>query len=176
MNTIQITRKDPLLLFRDRRTWSVLVALPLVFIAIIGSSTGQLFSEAGAARKIKIGVVDAQHSDQSVHVVDELHGIEALELSTFDDRALARTALAEDKIHVMLYIGPSYDLRVDALEVYDVLHPEEGRLAGKLKNFDIAVESGSFLANASELVEIVVFAKTLQTIAGPVVRKNPKLA
>lgn len=176
MNASQITRKDLLLLFRDRRTLSVLVALPLAFIAIIGSSTGQLFSEAGAARKIKVGVVDAQRSDQSAHVVDELHGIAALEILTYDDRPLARTALAEDKIHVLLYIGPEYDKQVEALEVYDVLHPEEGRLVGKLKNFDMAVESGSFLANASELVEIVVFAKALQTIAGPVVKKDPKLA
>src|SRR5437868_9565401 len=119
MNAIEITRKDLLLLFRDRRTLSVLVALPLAFIAIIGSSTGQLFSQAGAARKIKIGVVDAQHSDQSVKVVDELHRIAALEVSNFDDRPAARTALAEDNIHVLLYIGPAYDKRVDALEVYD---------------------------------------------------------
>jgi ABC-2 type transport system permease protein len=176
MNASQITRKDLLLLFRDRRTLSVLVALPLAFIAIIGSSTGQLFSQAGAARKIKIGVVNAQHSDQSVKVVDELQSIAALDVSNFDDRPAARTDLAEDKIHVLLYIGPAYDKLVAELEVYDVLHPEEGRLAGKLKNLDIAVESGSFLANASELVEIVVFAKTLQTIAGPVVRKDSKLA
>ena len=176
MNASQITRKDLLLLFRDRRTLSVLVALPLAFIAIIGSSTGQLFSQAGAARKIKIGVVDAQHSDQSIKVVDELQSIAALDVSTFDDRPAARTALAEDKIHVLLFIGHSYDKQVAALEVYDVLHPEEGRLKGKLKSLDIAVESGSFLANASELVEIVVFAKTLQTIAGPVVKKDSKLA
>src|SRR5580700_7033698 len=116
MNASQITRKDLLLLFRDRRTLSVLVALPLAFIAIIGSSTGQLFSQAGAARKIKIGVVDAQHSDQSVKVIDELHRIEALSVANFDDRSAARTALAEDKIHVLLYIGPTFDTRVTALE------------------------------------------------------------
>jgi ABC-2 type transport system permease protein len=176
MNASQITRKDLLLLFRDRRTLSVLIALPLAFIAIIGSSTGQLFSEAGAARKIKVGIVDAQHSQQSIQVVDELHGIEALEISAFDDRPVGRTALALDKIHVLLFIGPAFDNRVAALEVYDVLHPDEGRLGGRLKSLDISVESGSFLANASELVEIVVFAKTLQTVAGPVVKKDSKLA
>ncbi len=176
MNASQITRKDLLLLFRDRRTLSVLVALPLAFIAIIGSSTGQLFSQAGAARKIKIGVVDAQHSDQSVKVVDELHRIEALDISTFDDRPAARTALAEDKIHVLLYIGPSYDARVDALEVYEVLHLQEGRLKYKLDSLDMAVESGSFLANASELVREVVFAKTYQTFADTVVKKDKVLA
>src|SRR5258708_14997680 len=163
MISSHITRKDLLLLFRDRRTLSVLVALPLAFISIIGSSTGQLFSQAGAARKIKIGVVDAQHSDQSVKIVDELLGVSALEISNYSDRPTARTALAEDKIHVLLYIGPSYDARVDALEVYDLFHQREGRLKKKLDSLDIAVESGSFLANASELVREVIFAKTFQT-------------
>ena len=176
INASQITKKDLLLLFRDRRTLSVLVALPLAFIAIIGSSTGQLFSQAQTARKIKIGVVDAQHSDQSIKVVDELHRISALEISNFDDRPAARTALAEDDIHVLLYIGPSYDKQVDALEVYDLFHRDEGRLKGKLKSLDISVESGSFLANASELVKVVVFDLAFQTIAETVVKKDTKLA
>lgn len=176
MNAIEITRKDLLLLFRDRRTLSVLVALPLAFIAIIGSSTGQLFSQAGAARKIKVGVVDAQRSKQSVNVVDELQRIEALDVSNFDDRPAARIALAEDKIHVLLYIGPSYDTLVDALEPYDLFHRDEGRLKERLKSLDIAVESGSFLANASELVKIVVFDLAYQTIASPVIQKDTKLA
>src|SRR5258708_5215986 len=133
MNSLQITRKDLLLLFRDRRTLSVLVALPLAFIAIIGSSTGQLFSQAGAARKIKVGVVDAQHSELSAKIVDEISGVAALEISSYGDRPAARTALAEDKIHVMLYIGPAYDAQVDALEVFDLFHLQEGRLKKKLE-------------------------------------------
>ncbi len=176
MNAFQITRKDLLLLFRDRRTLSVLVALPLAFIAIIGSSTGQLFSEAGAARKIKVGVVDAQHSELSGKIVDELIGISALEISKFDDRPAARAGLAEDSIHVLLYIGPAYDARVDALEVFDLFHLQEGRLRTKLDSLDIAVESGSFLANASELVREVVFAKTYQTFADTVIKKDKGLA
>ena len=176
MNAIQITRKDLLLLFRDRRTLSVLVALPLAFIAIIGSSTGQLFSQAESARKIKIGVVDAQRSELSAKIVDELLGIAALEISNYDDRPAARTALAEDKIHVLLYIGPTYDARVDALEAFDLFHQKEGRLKTRLDSLDISVESGSFLANASELVREVVFAKTFQTFADTVVKKDKKLA
>jgi len=176
MNALEITRKDLLLLFRDRRTLSVLVALPLAFIAIIGSSTGQLFSQAGAARKIKVGVVNAQQGELSDRIVQELEGISALELSNFEDRPAARTALAEDKIHVLLYIGPSYVARVDALEVFDLFHLQQGRLKHKLEYLDIAVESGSFLANASELVREVVFAKTYQTFADTVIKKDKGLA
>ena len=176
MNASQITIKDLLLLFRDRRTLSVLVALPLAFIAIIGSSTGQLFSQAEAARKIKVAVVDAQHSKQSASVIDELHQLSSLEISNFDDRPAARAALAEDKVHVLLYIGTSFDKLVDRLEAYDLFHLDQGRLKGGLKSLDIAVESGTFLAQASELVKVVVFTKVMQTIAGPVIKKNTKLA
>ena len=45
MNTIRITLKDLRLLTRDRRALVVLVALPLVLIAVIGSSAGRLVEE-----------------------------------------------------------------------------------------------------------------------------------
>ncbi len=176
MNASQITKKDLLLLSRDRRTLFVLIALPLAFIAIIGSSTGQLFSEAQNSRKYKLGVVDCDKTELSTRLVEELHVLQALEVEPFPDRASARMALAEDKIHVLLEIGPKYHERVDELEVYDMLHADAGRLQGKLKNLDVTVEAGSFLANASELLEIVVFSYALKTISPTVVKKNRKLA
>lgn len=42
MNAWEITKKDLRLLTRDRRALSVLVALPLIFIAILGFSTSKL--------------------------------------------------------------------------------------------------------------------------------------
>ena len=44
MNVWQITRKDLVLLFRDSRAIFVLVALPLMFIAIIGTTSKKLLS------------------------------------------------------------------------------------------------------------------------------------
>ncbi len=176
MNASQITKKDLLLLYRDRRTLAVLVALPLVFISILGASTGKLFSSAQQAGKYKIGVVDDDRTDVSEKIVDELGRITALELSAFSDRRDAEVARAEGKIHVLLYIGPEFHQRVDELEIYDVLHTEEGRLKGKLKSLNIDVEAGSYLANASELLRIVVFNLTQQTIVPMVLTKDPKLA
>jgi ABC-2 type transport system permease protein len=176
MNASQITWKDLLLLSRDRRTLFVLVALPLAFIAIIGSSTGQLFSEAQNARKYKLGVVDTDKSELATNLIDELHNLKALEVVSFPDSKSAKQALAENDIHVVLQIGPKYHELVDELEVYDILHPKEGRLQGSAKSLDVSVEAGSFLANASELLETVVFGFALQTVGTTVVKKNPKLA
>jgi ABC-2 type transport system permease protein len=176
MNASQITRKDLLLLYRDRRTLSVLVALPLAFISILGLSTGQLFSNAQQASQYKIGVVDADRTEMSERIIDELRQLTAVVVSVYPDRPAAELARAEGKIHVLLYIGPEFHTRADELDVYDVLHIKEGRLKGKLKSLDIEVEAGSFLANASELLRIVVFNLTYQTITPTVVKKDRALA
>jgi ABC-2 type transport system permease protein len=176
MNAIQITHKDLLLLYRDRRTLSVLVALPLAFIMILGSSTGKLFSNAQQAAKYKVGVVDDDRTDMSASVIDKMREISALAVTDYPDRQSAEAARAEGRIHVLLHIGPKFHDYVEKLEVDDILHIDEGRLKGRLKSLNIEVEAGSFLANASELVQIVVFDLAGKTIAPIVVKKDHKLA
>lgn len=175
MNSSQITKKDLLLLSRDRRTLFVLVALPLAFIAIIGSSTGQLFSQAENSRKHKLGVVNDDGKELSTALIDGLNTLKGLQVESYQDEDSARAALSENRIHILLHIGREYEDRVAELEVYDILHASEGRLQGKLRNFDIEVTAGSFLANASELIEIVVFSFALKTVSPVVIKKSPKL-
>ena len=176
MNASQITRKDLLLLYRDRRTLSVLVALPLAFISILGFSTGQLFSQGQKARTIRVAVVDADDSELSKMIISELDKIKAVEAVEFPDRPAARKELAEDKTDVLLYIGPGYDDKVRELDLYDLFHVDEGRLRGKLDVLDIQVESGSFLANASDLVRALVFSFALKTMPQEVLKKHPNIA
>lgn len=59
MSVWHITAKDLYLLLRDRRTFAILVFLPLAFIAIIGLSTGQLLGWRNSNQLIKIAAVDA---------------------------------------------------------------------------------------------------------------------
>ena len=176
MNASQITRKDLLLLYRDRRTLSVLVALPLAFISILGFSTGQLFSQGQKARTIRVAVVDADDSELSKMIISELDKIKAVEAVEFPDRPAARKELAEDKTDVLLYIGPGYDDKVRELDLYDLFHVDEGRLRGRLDVLDIQVESGSFLANASDLVRALVFSFALKTMPQEVLKKHPNIA
>jgi ABC-2 type transport system permease protein len=175
MDFLQITLKDLMLLSRDRRTLFVLIALPLAFIAIIGSSTGQLFSEAEAARKYKVGIVDAAKSELSGKLVDALQTVKGLAAAVYPDRSAARQALAEDKIHVLVHIGPAFDERVEEVDVLDIVEPDGGRLEDGVRALDVSVESGPFLANAQNLLEIVVLTLTAQTISKTVVAKDPKL-
>ncbi|QDT65670.1 ABC transporter permease [Calycomorphotria hydatis] len=54
----EITSKDLSLLVRDRRTLAVLLALPMVFIAIIGLTSGKFMGLQNSNRQLKIVVLD----------------------------------------------------------------------------------------------------------------------
>lgn len=59
MSLWHITAKDLYLLVRDRRTIAVLLGLPLVFIVIIGMTTGEFLGFANSNQVLKIAAVDA---------------------------------------------------------------------------------------------------------------------
>ena len=170
MGTWQITDKDIRLLCRDRQTLFVLVALPLLFISILGLSAGQLFNEKAKTKKVRIGVVNADTSELSEKLLAEVYKLEALELTELSDRGNAREMLADGKIEVLVLIGPRYHELVEQLNVGDLFFTDEGKLAGKLRSLDIEVQSGAFLANAAEIVQELVFAFAVRTISPDVLK------
>ena len=58
MTALVITAKDLLLLARDRRTAAMLLVLPLVFIGIIGLTTGKFPGLGGATPAVTVVVAD----------------------------------------------------------------------------------------------------------------------
>jgi ABC-2 type transport system permease protein len=168
----QITKKDVRLLIRDRRTVFVLVALPMLFITILGFQAGQLFSEQSKAKKMRVGVVNDDDSDLSGKLITEVLNLNALEVVELSDREKGKEMLADGKIDVLAYIGPHYHERVEELAIEDLFFTEQGRLAGKLQSLDIEVQAGPFLANAAEIVEELVFAFAKQTIAPDVLKSS----
>jgi ABC-2 type transport system permease protein len=177
MNAWQITKKDVKLLVRDRRTLFVLVALPLAFIAILGVSTGQLFNEREKARKVRLGVVNEDQSDLAGKLITEVNRLNALELHEFGKRQEGRESLSIGRVDVLVTIGATYHERVEQLDLGDIFYTEEGRLANRLDGLDIHVEAGAFLANAAEIVQELVFAFALRTIAPDVLKdREPGLA
>ncbi|MSR59622.1 MAG: ABC transporter permease [Planctomycetaceae bacterium] len=170
MNAWQIAKKDLRLLARDRRTLFILVALPLTFITILGFSTGQLFNEREKARRVRLGVVNEDQSNLSEKLLEQVKQLNALEVLELPERRGAKQSLAEGKLDVLVFIGPKYSERVEELDLGDIFYSTEGRLAGKLPALDIQVESGAFLANAAQVVQELVFAFALQSIAPDVLR------
>jgi ABC-2 type transport system permease protein len=172
MGAWQITDKDIRLLCRDRQTLFVLVALPLLFISILGLSAGQLFNEKAKTKKVRIGVVNDDTSELSQKLLAEVYKLEALELAELSDHGNAREMLNDGKIEVLVLIGPRYHELVEQLNLGDLFFADEGKLAGKLRSLDIEVQSGAFLANAAEIVQELVFAFAVRTISPDVLKAS----
>lgn len=177
MNAWQVTVKDVKLLLRDRRTVFVLIALPLVFISILGLSTGELFSQREKARKVRLAVVNLDTSELSGKLLTETYKLQAIEVHEIPDRKQAKRMLADGDVDVMVVIGEHYHDLVEHLDVGDLFYADEGQLGGQLQNLDIEVQAGAFLANAAEVVRELVFAFALRTFAPDVLdHADPKLA
>jgi ABC-2 type transport system permease protein len=177
MNAWTITGKDARLLLRDRRTLFGLVALPLLFITILGISAGQLFSEKDKAKKLRVGVVNEDASPLSEKLICEVLKLDALEVTEVADRNEAKEKLADGKFEVLAMIGPHYHELVELLDTGDLFFIESGKLGGRLRSLDIEVQSGAYLVEAAEIVEHLVFAFAVRTIAPDVLRsRDPRLA
>ena len=58
MSTRRIVAKDLTLLTRDRRALTTLLLMPLIFIAILGFSTGKIFGQPDRDALLQIAVVN----------------------------------------------------------------------------------------------------------------------
>ena len=177
MDLWKISKKDMRILIRDRRTLFSLIALPLLFITILGLSAGQLFSESDEAKKIRVGVVNEDVSELSAKLITEVLKVDALNVTELDDPEKGKDLLADGKIEVLAIIGPRFHELVEELDPGDLVFLETGRLSGRLRSLDIKVRSGAFLASAAGIVEQLVFAFAVRTIAPDVLRsREPQLA
>src|SRR6516225_1445881 len=145
MHAWKIARKDLRILLRDRRTLFSLVALPLLFITILGLSAGQLYSDKEKARKMRVGVVNESSSPLSGKLITEVVKLDALDVVDLPDRDQAKEELADGKIDVLAIVGPHYQERVEQLDTGDLFFTETGKLSGRLRSLDIEVQSGAFL-------------------------------
>ena len=100
---LEITRKDLKLLVRDRRALVLLILLPMGFIAILGMSTGQLFS-SGDKQQYKIGFVDHDNSETSKMLLAQYQEHQDIRIELFNDLGTgtadenAATALRKNEV------------------------------------------------------------------------------
>ena len=73
----EITKKDLKLLVRDRRTTALLIVLPLVFITIIGLTTGKLLGWRRSNQLLRIGYLDQVDYDSVGQDLDDRPELDA---------------------------------------------------------------------------------------------------
>ncbi len=172
MGVWEITLKDLRLILKDRGALYTLLALPVVFIAILGMSTGQLITTHEASKLLKIGVVDECHGPLSDAFFSNLSAIGGIKVQKVDDRAEAKLRLQDGRNSVVVIVGKDFENRIDDLSLGDVFSTEHGKLAGGISAIDMHVESGVEFVGVSELVEYVVLSAVLRVVAPEVARRS----
>lgn len=199
MNIWNIARKDLLLLARDRRAVSVLIALPLVFIAIIGMSTGQMLGWRNENEQLRLAVINRDAESQpapaadgpsdgeepepideklaalSGQIVARLQAKQGLAVQVMTSRQDANELLHDGELTAVIMIGPEFRSRVDEMRPGDVLDTEGTGLATSLSAVDIEIITGDPPTNASALARLIVHGEVMRIVVPYVLQKNPTL-
>lgn len=172
MGIWKITVKDLRLILKDRGALYTLLALPVVFIAILGVSTGQLITTHDDAKLIKIGVVDESQSDLSRDVYHNLSLIGGIKAESIKNRAEGHMHLQDGRASVVVILGQQFEQKVDELGLRDIFNLQQGQLAQGVSAIDMEVQSGAEYATVADLVEYVVLSAVLRVVAPEVARKS----
>jgi hypothetical protein len=102
MDALKITLKDLTLLSRDRRALVILVAMPMVIIAIVGSSTGRLRANREQSRQgLTMEVADFDRSVSSTRLAGFLASYENVVVKKTDIPQEFTEKLTDRMVRVM---------------------------------------------------------------------------
>lgn len=168
----QITRKDLLLLLKDRRAVVLLLVLPLLFISIVGMSTGQFLTRNEQAQRFRIVTVVASESDVASDVLQALGKHSEFLITAAPTADVARETLRRGDASLMLQFGPEFEARVEELRLSD-LFSSDGRLSGGPAALDVTFESRPATRGLARLLEGVIFSQIVKVVAPVAARKHP---
>lgn len=173
MTLYWIIQKDLMLLTRDRRALAVLVLMPMVFIAILGVSTGQLLNWQNENATIRVALTSASDDNLTQKLVSQLRHREGLALIPATDAATARLDVDQTEADAAIIIGPGFKQNVKAVSLRDLLDPTQGPLAEGLSALDITVYTRTTRAITAALTEQLVWASLMRVLPGHVARHDP---
>jgi ABC-2 type transport system permease protein len=171
MGAWDITCKDLKLLARDKRALVLLLLLPLLFIAILGMSTGQFLTKDDQPSRYRVAVIDEDGSELSARTIANLKKHGQLLLEDFPTRAAAEESIKKQQSAALLAIGSTYEEKVDELTLRDMFGREQGALADGPDAVDITLETSSS-ASDGELIRYFLFSEIYRTIFPVVARRN----
>ena len=180
MDALKITFKDLLLLSRDRRALVILVAMPMVIIAIVGSSTGRLRANREHSRQgLTMEVADFDQTVSSNRLAGFLASYENVlvrqaVIPSKNNSALQAELQSErptDDIDVRLVIGSKFESTVRSLPRAELTSPDESTRARGLSAIDLTLINNETAADpmmdglAKMLVKLSVQNAILPVIA-----------
>ncbi len=173
MSAWHITFKDLQLLTQDKRALVLLLVLPLMFISIVGMSTGQFLTRDDDTDRFKIVVVDRNNSQTSKDLVTELQQRPEMLLTPVESEDAAMDALRRGDASLVLYIGPKFEELVDDVRVSDIFNTKEGLAATGPAALDLEFETKPSSAGVGRLLEAVLYSQVIRFVAPIAAKKNP---
>lgn len=167
-----IARKELRLLFRDRRALVILIALPVMFITIIGFSVGELLGSRSQSASVRLGVVNKSQSELSREIVTSLEKREGLRVFVISTPSNLNRELERDKLDAGIIIWAEFDERVETLRLGDVMETRSGPLSQGLSALEIQVLTANDNLGIGDLVRNLLFGEALRTIGPFVVERN----
>lgn len=167
--------KDLRLLVRDRRALVALLALPMIFIAIIGMTTGQLLGWQSDNNVLKIGVVNSSDKNPLAQkILDKLvEKKRSVRTIDYPNRLAAEQALDSRACVTVIIIGPKFAENVEQLGIRDVLNTRKGPLSQGLSAFDMESITRESFAGIGDIVNELVFSSTLRVVVPHVMKDSP---
>ncbi|HEY3246378.1 MAG TPA: ABC transporter permease [Phycisphaerae bacterium] len=175
MDAWPITRKDLLILSRDRRALVTLLTMPLVIVAILGLSTGQLLGHRDRSAVLRIALADEDHGEVAAQLVRALRRHPAVEVQVVTDRAAAHDRVSDGSSVAAVIIGPQFAQRTGAIEPRDLLKPEQGRLAEGLVAVDIEIYARPAFKVSAAIVEQLVYGEMVRALLPAIAARDPLL-
>lgn len=148
MDALKITLKDLTLLSRDRRALVILVAMPMVIIAIVGSSTGRLRANREQNRQgLRVEIADFSQTESSRRLVGFLAGYENVLVRTLPDLQTENAASMErlrankpeGEMDVRIVIGPRFETVIREMSPTQLTSPEGSTQEKGFAGIDISL-------------------------------------
>jgi len=168
-----IVGKDLRLLMKDRRAFAILLAMPLVFIAVLGFSTGRMLGWQAENATLRLVVVDQTAEDAARDLVAALGERSGVEVITAERPEAACAAVDDGDRVAAVVIGSAFARRVERLGLADFLDAERGQLADGLASLDISIYVRPTRAMAGALTEQLVYAAALRALLPRVAEGDP---
>jgi ABC-2 type transport system permease protein len=172
MGFLEITRKDLLLLVRDRRALVVLLLLPMAFICILGLSTGRLLGWRNDNQLLKLGVVDNCQSRHSGLIIERMQAIDGIKTVRVASLAEVEDQLSDRDLTAAIVIGEDFESKVEILTPQDIFDVGEARMKISLADVDVRILSRPAAAMVQSVVDQLVLFCTLQAVLPDSARRS----
>lgn len=168
-----ITLKDLLLLTKDKRALVLLLILPLMFIAIVGMSTGQFLTRDENTERFKIAILDQNQSEMSHQLVKDLQSRPEVLITEVSTSEAANDTMRRGDASLILTIGPQFEEKVDDVRMSDLFDTKDGLTAAGPQALDLTMETKPNSAGIGKLLEAVLYSQVIKFVFPIAAQKNP---